>query len=159
MTKRRNAAKRELDRLQKKRRGTLRAADVVEFARDPKTALHNYFTWDDTEAAERYRIIQARRVIRVFVTIEAQEARPVRTYVSLMQDRARPGGGYRSTASVMRSTRLRSALLQQALDELNATRMRYTAIKELATVWGEVDKATAEHGAGDAIPEIAHAAN
>ena len=45
------------------------AATVVAVARKhKKSELHKCFTWDDTEAAEEYRLEQARRVCRFIVT-------------------------------------------------------------------------------------------
>jgi hypothetical protein len=44
---------------------------VVEAARDPNSPLHSAFTWDDAEAAEQYRLAQARVLLRrVRVEIE-----------------------------------------------------------------------------------------
>lgn len=44
--------------------GRLAPADVVDAARDPASPLHSHFTWDDSEAAEKYRLMQARTLIR-----------------------------------------------------------------------------------------------
>jgi hypothetical protein len=41
-----------------KKRGKLSPSDVVEFARDEKTALHSCFEWDDSVAAREYRLHQ-----------------------------------------------------------------------------------------------------
>jgi hypothetical protein len=46
------------------RRGLLQPFDVVEAARDPGSPLHDSFEWNDSVAAERYRLEQARRLIR-----------------------------------------------------------------------------------------------
>jgi len=44
--------------------GVLYPADVVEAARNPNSAMHSQFEWDDSEAAEAYRLQQARALIR-----------------------------------------------------------------------------------------------
>jgi hypothetical protein len=44
--------------------GRLLPADVVTAAADPESPLHDHFTWDDTAAAIRYRLFQARALIR-----------------------------------------------------------------------------------------------
>lgn len=36
--------------------GRLTPAEVLEEARNPESPLHDQFTWDDTEAAEKYRL-------------------------------------------------------------------------------------------------------
>lgn len=51
--------------------GHLTPEAVVERARDPSSALHPMLTWDDSEAGEQYRLLQARGLIRrVVVHIE-----------------------------------------------------------------------------------------
>lgn len=46
---------RELNSIRRKHNNVLRPRDVVEFARNPKTALHHEFEWNDTAAAMYYR--------------------------------------------------------------------------------------------------------
>lgn len=41
--------------------------NVLEKGRDESSELHKCFTWDNDEAAEKYRLIQARDIIRSFV--------------------------------------------------------------------------------------------
>ena len=59
-------------------RGTLVPEEVVEVAADPAHPLHPYFLWDDTEAAHRYRLVEAAMLIRsVKITIvHADEDQP-----------------------------------------------------------------------------------
>ncbi len=45
------------------RTGELTAKGVVAKARDPKSALHSQFEWDDSVASEKYREAQAYRLI------------------------------------------------------------------------------------------------
>lgn len=116
---------------------------VVEFARNPETALHSKFTWDDTEAARQYRLWQARQIIRVTVRMvqlpERLEPTQVRAYVSLPDDR-KCGGGYRSITKVMDSDDLRQQLLDAAKEELATFRRKYRDIKELAEINQAIDR-------------------
>lgn len=60
-----------LERLE--RDGRLTAAGVLDSARDSASPLHRCFEWDDSVAGERYRLDQARRLIRsvrVEITVE-----------------------------------------------------------------------------------------
>ena len=59
----------ELETIRRNAGGVLRPEDVVSFAADPDTELHSRFEWDDTEAAQQYRLWQARQLIRVTVTV------------------------------------------------------------------------------------------
>jgi hypothetical protein len=46
------------------RTGKLSPIAVIEAAREPDSPLHGYFEWDDSKAAEQYRLDQARCLIR-----------------------------------------------------------------------------------------------
>jgi len=124
--------------------GSLLPEDVVEFARDPNTALHSRFTWDDGEAAAQYRLWQARQIIRVVVReVPNTEARePVRAYVSLESDRGN-GGGYRTLTSVMSDDDRRAELLLQAKRDAKVFASRYRVLQEMAKVIEEIENAVA----------------
>lgn len=49
------------------RDGRLTPESVVRDARNPKSPLHGEFEWNDNKASEAYRLLQARRLIRVRV--------------------------------------------------------------------------------------------
>lgn len=56
--------------------GELTAKEILELARPPSSYLHRFFEWDDSVAAERYRLNQARKIIQVLVVeIEGQIVR------------------------------------------------------------------------------------
>lgn len=121
--------------------GILRPEDVVEFARNKKTALHSQFEWDDSEAAQKYRLWQARYVISTSVTIiEAEQKKyAVRAFVSLTPDRRAEGGGYRSIASVMTDDEMKAQLFKDALAELGTFRRKYHSLKQLSEVFEAID--------------------
>jgi hypothetical protein len=130
----------ELELVRKKHRGRLKPEDVVDFARNPKTQLHKCFEWDDTEAAQRFRLMQAREVIRVAVVVLPNTNAPVRAYVSLQRDR-KTGRGYRATAQVLSDGQLREELVAEALADMEMFKLRYHVLKELARVFDAMDKA------------------
>ena len=74
---------------------------MVEYARDPKTALHSRFEWDDSKAGHDWRLYQARQIIRLSVLVLDNVRDPVRAWVSMKDDRVKAGGGYRSIGDVM----------------------------------------------------------
>ena len=45
------------------RKGRLTPTEVLDEARDPSSPLHPHFEWEDSIAAESYRLIQARELI------------------------------------------------------------------------------------------------
>jgi hypothetical protein len=131
----------ELTQIQDANDGLLRPVDVVEFAKDPETALHSIFEWDDAVAGQAYRLWQARHVISVHVTVLENTETSVRAFVSLMEDRNVPGGGYRGIEEVMTDTMFRASLVRQYLKESQIFRKKYSAIKELESVFDAMDRA------------------
>lgn len=127
------AVAQELELVRKRHGGILRPADVVAFARDPQTALHAEFEWDDNKAAEQYRLEQARQIIRCAVRVVDEDSPPVRTYVSLYSDR-RAGDSYRSLEDTLGDPQLRQQLLAQALREAESWRLRYERLAELKPI-------------------------
>lgn len=134
--------KRELDRIAKEHGHILRPADVVEAARSKESILHSQFEWDDTEAAEQYRLSQARGLIRVIVEYSGPNdtGDSNRVYVSLKSDRAMEGG-YRTMVSVMSDVELRAQLLADAMADMESFRRKYNHLKELADVFSAMASA------------------
>lgn len=138
----------ELEEIQQLGDGLIRPSAVVEYARDPNTLLHSRFTWDDTEAAEQWRLEQARKIIRVHVKMtmpDKLDVVSVRAYVSLPSDR-KSGRGYRSLATVMDHADLRAELLDTAKRELRAFRRKYKTLTELAEVHSAIDRIVGPDG-------------
>lgn len=133
--------KAELELIRIEHGGVLQAEDVVEYAKDPETALHQEFEWDDNEAAHQFRLEQARRVIRISLTIvrNLDNERPVPMYVSLVSDRVKTGGGYRPFVDVMTDEDQRAQLLKQALGEFNRVRRKYEHLVELAPIFAAIE--------------------
>ena len=137
----------ELESIRKRNRHILRARAVVDFARDPKTALHAKFQWDDGKAADEYRLWQAREIISVAVRVIGSDPTPIRTYVSLTDDRARKGGGYRAIVDVLSDQTLRKRMIAQALAEYTALGEKYERLKELQPIRKAVQQVTKQASA------------
>jgi hypothetical protein len=80
-------------------KGELLEEDVLLAARDPKSAMHDHFEWNNSKAAEAYRLEQARHLIRSVTikvtTIDGQE-RSRRVYASQYDpESAEPMHGFR----------------------------------------------------------------
>lgn len=132
--------------------GYLNPAHVVEAARDPSHVLHSEFSWDDEEAADRYRIAQAGALIRrvkftvIRQSTETKEVRMVTTRAFQSRKSARgSSGGYESVAEIMSDEDKRAELLAQVLSELNAYRKRYAELAALSDVWAAIDDALDLH--------------
>ena len=128
------AVRHELEAIRSRHKGMLKPSDVVKAARKKDSALHKRFCWDDTVAARRYRLWQARELIAVAVERFSSDHSPVRVYVSLGSDRKKGGGGYRHISDVMSNASLRERLLGEALQELRRWEERYTLLRDLAPI-------------------------
>lgn len=135
--KTRAAQKKEIDALVTKHGGSLPPERVVEFASNPRTALHSAFQWDDTEAAREYRLWQARSLIRCLVTIvECDGANVVtRAFVSLVEDRGQGEAGYRPIETVLSDDAMRAKLLDAARQDMERFQVKYGTLAELASVF------------------------
>lgn len=121
--------------------GLLLPEAVVEWARGhPESALHSQFEWDDAKAAQEHRVWQARRVIAVYVVADDGG----RKFVSLSIDR-KGDGGYRDVQDVIADDELRKVLVRDALAELKRVKAKYEHIRELASVYSEIDKADRQY--------------
>lgn len=132
----------ELERIRTRHNGRLEPEWVVHNAKSPQNVLHDLFEWNDNVAAQNYRIDQARAVIRSVEVVvdEAPEAKPIRAFVSVVQESDR---AYTSVQHAMSDADLRKQVLMQALTELEAWRKRYAELVELAQVFAAIDQARA----------------
>lgn len=127
--------KAELEAIRAKHGGILQEEAVVRAAKNQQSIMHSYFIWDDSEAAARYRLIQAQElIVRMTVRIVGADAAPSRMYVSLTSDRHK-GGGYRYVVDVLSDKARLAQLLADALAELDAFTRKYKQIKELKPIF------------------------
>lgn len=133
----------ELERVRTTHGGMLKPADVVEFAKNPDTALHSHFEWDDTEAARAFRLVQARTVIQLVFAVVTENTEPVRAFISLPSDRA-TGGGYRSIKEVLSDEGRRGEMLRDVIERLAALKRKYSHLSELVSVWSAISSAEGE---------------
>ncbi len=130
----------ELELIRKKNKGLIRPEDVVEYAKDENTDLHSRFDWNDDIASVKWRLHQARNIIRMVVIVEENTKESYRMYVSLNDDRDSETGGYREIYSVLSDKELRNQMIVEAKQELDIFRNKYSALEELKTVFEAIDK-------------------
>jgi len=129
-----------LDLLRQQAKGELTPEDVVSDARHDNSPLHSYFEWDDSAAAEQYRLKQARGLIRAVVAVYVSPDKPaVRTkaFVHINESGAQH---YREAGHAMSVSKTRKMVLQQAFRELSAWRQRYKDLKEFSELFDVVDE-------------------
>jgi hypothetical protein len=128
--------RRELERINQENGGLATPEQVVEAARDEDNPLHSWFTWDDSEAAKKWRIHQARNLLRLQVEIVGETN--VRAFISLVPDR-KTGGGYRELTDILADEALHQQMLDDAMAELRVFRRKYAALQSLTPLWASID--------------------
>lgn len=137
----------ELKRIADANGGELLPKAVLDAARDDESPLHGQFDWEDSEAAEKWRLHQARNLIRVVVSYEPVgdgQSVPCRVFVSLTPDRIAGGAGYRLVSSVMLDPDQRRQLLADARADMKRFMSKYQNLTELAKVFDAMASASEE---------------
>ena len=130
----------EVEIISEKNGGILKPENVVDAARSKNSPLHKYFEWDDSVAAEKFRLHQARMFINVLVTIIDKKSEPVRVFMSLRKDRYGQETGYRTMVSILGDEELYKNLLNDAMEEMEYFRNKYHKLVELKEIFDAIDK-------------------
>lgn len=111
------------------RDGRLTPESVVEEATDPANPLHGSFTWDDSEAARKHRLNEARsliRSVRIYIHTAPEQTRRVRAFTHVA-----PKQSYVPTERALGEDR--DVVLEQCLREIEALRRKYSALVDFDT--------------------------
>lgn len=132
---------RALERIEEEH-GVITPETVVATARPASSPLHGYFEWNNTKAADKYRLWQARMLIRsVSVVYEMDgDGKSNRGFVNMtVTVDNKPERGYIGIARAMSDDELREQLLKQAKQEAQEWRRRYNNLTELSEVFAAID--------------------
>lgn len=115
--------------------GTLEPSKVVDESRAEDAPLHKCFEWRDDVAAEKYREVQARKIIRMVVTVTEQttESGPVRAFAHVEKN-------YEPMSVIIRNAGKMDQLLANAYRDLRAFREKYGTLKKLQPVFDAIDQ-------------------
>ena len=105
---------------------------IVDFARDSNTELHKCFEWNDSVAAEKYRVQQARLVVCHLVYTETNTDNTP-SKIRVMQ-RSDTEAAYKSTRLIFQNRNEYTRLLERAYAELRAFKERYKTLSELEEI-------------------------
>lgn len=101
---------------------------IVEKATDKSTELHKCFTWDNAEAADKWRLHQARHIVTCLVI--HQERKP-QDMLEIRVFYKNDDGGYKPSAHIFTQADEHAKLLQTAYAELAAFKRKYAGLQEL----------------------------
>lgn len=120
---------------------SVKPEEIVDKARDESTELHKCFEWDDTKAAEKYRVYQARQIVCHLIVKEVNnepQKQEVRFFYKTDSQE-----GYKPVSYIMRNEDEYQKLLDRALSELKAFEKKYSALKELDGLFDVINALTA----------------
>lgn len=112
------------------------AWDVLEDGRRIDAPHHNIFEWEDSVAAEQYRLGQARHILRsvVIVRTDTTDAkRPIRAFVHVIPPEQK-SAAYVDIVEAMSNPEMRMQVLEKALEELESWQETYNAYVEFQPV-------------------------
>ena len=117
--------------------GEITRESVLEKARDENTELHKCFEWNDSIAAEKYRLVQAGEVIR-FLVIEEDEKPHDRPEIRIFHitDKSE---GYKPVQYIVKHESEYEKLLAKAWAELRAFKAKYACLEELREILDLID--------------------
>lgn len=125
----------ELQRLYQ-RDGHLTPEQVVKEAENEASPLHSHFEWDDTEAARKFRLVQAHGlIIRCKVDIELTADKVIRTRQFVHRA---DQGDYAAAMDVLADERQADLVLAQARRELATFKRKYAGLLDLVALLREV---------------------
>lgn len=139
--------------------GRLLPGDVVEAARAPESPLHSHFNWDDSDAAEKYRLMQARTLIRT-VKLEITVRDVPLSVVGYVRDPEADAktAGYRNVARLRtEEDAARAAIVDEMKRVANAVR-RAKGLAAVLGVAADIEQIeTIARGVSDRITSSAEA--
>ena len=108
-------------------------AQIVEYAKNPDTELNKCFTWNDAEAASKYRIYEARQVVCNLIIRkekgEKQEPTPIRLFHKI------ENGHYKPLTLIAQNEDEYQSLLRQCRDALQSLKRKYSSLSEYQEIW------------------------
>lgn len=150
---------RTLERLEAEN-GYVDRKDFLEVSRPADSPTHNLFEWDDSVAAERYRLNQSRNIIND-LEIEVVECNGEEIQVNMevthdvsvlagcrsvafvnCGDSRQSKVRYTNIVQAMSAEETRANVLRHAMAELKMFQRKYNACCELAGLFAEIDRLT-----------------
>ena len=124
--------------------GDLTSAKFLDASRPKESPTHNLFEWNDSIAAERYRLQQATLAINSVEVQIINEATATVTsqaaFVNVVGKAPTKSGLFTPIEVALSDENMRNTLLLNALNELKAFRRKYSQLSELADVFFEIKK-------------------
>lgn len=134
-------AGKELERLEGEH-GKVTPSLVLEESRKKTAPLHECFEWNDSIAAEKYRLNQAGLIINNLVVVldEYEQHEPVRAFVNITRSAPAKTGEFINVVSAIQQKEARDIVMENALKELQEFKKKYKQLSELSNIFAEINK-------------------
>lgn len=119
----------ELQRIYQSGDGVLEARRVWLESRDPSAPLHGEFTWDDAEAADKYRDQEARKLIQCVEIVREDDGR-MRGWAHVVVNGK---SGYQPMVEALSKPDTRLQVIAEARRDLLSARHRMEVLEEFAS--------------------------
>jgi hypothetical protein len=119
-------------------RDTLTPEQIVAAAEPEHSPLHDWFEWNNDDAAQQYRLVQAREMLRFIEVVRVERAvEPVRAFHVV---RIEGQSVYAKESRVFSDEELRKQVIDAALAQLESWQRRYDQYVELAGINAAITK-------------------
>lgn len=123
-----------------KQHGSVTPQILLDDSRPKEAVLHPCYEWDDSVAAEKYRLYQSKKIVGNIVTVtvseEKQAQEPIRAYVSI--NNRNEQGVYVSSIKALSDEDTREVVLENARSELRAFIKKYKGLVNVVELLEEV---------------------
>ena len=106
---------------------------IVEYAKNPNAELHRCFTWDDAEAANKYRIYEARQVVCNLIVRKENGEKQEPTHIRLFHKTE--SGHYKPIQVIIQNEDEYASLLRQCKEALESIKRKYSSLSEYQEIW------------------------
>jgi hypothetical protein len=126
----------EIERIMEEKKGFVSPELIVEYATKRRNPLHDFFEWNDTLAAQEYRIKQAQYLLRsitITVSCDGTPIVPIKAFPNLKinYSNAPSEQGYLPIKTVQETPEYLAILIDDAHKELIGWKQRYRQYRNL----------------------------
>jgi|WetSurMetagenome_2_1015567.scaffolds.fasta_scaffold59843_3 hypothetical protein len=130
--------------------GNVTPKAIVKAAEPENAVLNPCFTWDNEEAADKFRESEARKLVGNLVTVNIISnvtEEPVRAFVNVTtESTGRTRTSYVPIATAVSNVSYRNEMITKALNEATGFRHKYSAIQELTKIFDAIDETVKDQG-------------
>lgn len=114
--------------------------NLLDVSRSEGAVLHNEFEWNDSIAAEKFRLLRAGHIIRSIIVVhespkEAEDREPktveVRAFFPTHDKDEEARGTYQSLDTIARDDAMRARLMNDCMKELQWVQKKYRILNEI----------------------------